>query len=114
MSTPARTVEPDTTIARASALMLRTGIGALPVVEGERLVGILSLVDCLRAYHAWEAETGRQAAARPGAEDDPDRWVRLPFPPGDRRPGRAGRPRPVPEDAGTAAEVPPTPTRKAG
>jgi len=39
---------PDETVATAVAIMTRFGVGALPVVEGERLVGIFSERDLLR------------------------------------------------------------------
>jgi CBS domain-containing protein len=116
MSTPARTVSPDVPVQRAAALMLDARIGALPVVDSERLVGLLSLVDCLWAYLASEQEHARRAAQQPCPEDDTDRWMRVPFPPeGDPRPGRSPRPR-----LGGKADVPgrvvrPEPTgRKAG
>jgi acetoin utilization protein AcuB len=42
------TARPDWTIAAAVELMLDKRIGCLPVVDGERLVGLLSETDCLR------------------------------------------------------------------
>jgi CBS domain-containing protein len=41
MSSPLITVEKDADIAEATELMIRKGIRRLPVVEGERLVGIV-------------------------------------------------------------------------
>jgi CBS domain-containing protein/ribosome-associated translation inhibitor RaiA len=42
-------VEPDTTLHRAAALMRARLIGSLPVVEGERLVGIVTATDVFDA-----------------------------------------------------------------
>jgi CBS domain-containing protein len=95
MSTPARTVRPDDLIAMATALMLGARVGAVPVVEGDRLVGVLSVVDCLRAYLASAREQARGTSRHPAVEDDPDLWWRLPMPSGDVRPGRSARPRRV-------------------
>ena len=116
MSTPARTIDPEATISEASARMLSARVGALPVVADDRLVGLLSLVDCLRAYRAWEHEQLRRGGQHPCPEDDPERWMRLPVPPGDPRPGRALRPRPVDAPAAAPQVVPPNPLpgRKAG
>jgi CBS domain-containing protein len=62
--------------------MLAAGIGALPVVEDDRLVGLLSLVDCLRAYLAWERGVA-PAGEPPGPVDA-----------GAHAP-QGGRPRPI-------------------
>ena len=45
MSNRVTTVSPDTDLAQASALMAREQVRRLPVVEGRRLVGMLSLGD---------------------------------------------------------------------
>jgi len=42
------TVDPDTSIAEAANLMFEHTVGALPVVEGPRVVGILTNSDLLR------------------------------------------------------------------
>lgn len=60
MSTPPRVVRPDDPIGVAVDLCLRWKVGALPVVERGRLVGILTTTDCLRAF-------ARVLDARPGA-----------------------------------------------
>lgn len=44
------TVTPDTTASEAAALMAEHRIGALPVVEKDKLVGILSATDILRVF----------------------------------------------------------------
>ena len=48
MSAPAVTVESSQDIAEAAGVMLRGNIGSLPVVEGGRLVGIITETDLLR------------------------------------------------------------------
>ncbi len=42
------TVGPDTSLAEAVSLLISNKLGCLPVVEGEQLVGILSVTDALR------------------------------------------------------------------
>lgn len=49
MSAPVRTVGPDVTVHEASSLLLRFGHNGLPVVEDERVVGVLSRRDLERA-----------------------------------------------------------------
>ncbi|MBS3984232.1 MAG: CBS domain-containing protein [Selenomonadales bacterium] len=51
MSSPVRSVTPDTTMAEAGQLMLRCGHSGLPVTEGGRLVGIISRRDLDKANH---------------------------------------------------------------
>ena len=51
MSTPVRSVNPDTTMAEAGQVMLRCGHSGLPVIEGGRLVGIISRRDLDKANH---------------------------------------------------------------
>jgi acetoin utilization protein AcuB len=46
------TVEPDTDLVRAGLLMFERRIGSLPVVEGGRLVGIVTDRDLLAAFGA--------------------------------------------------------------
>ena len=48
MSPQPMTIEPDQTMARAAGLMLEHRIGALPVVAGDALVGIITSLDVLR------------------------------------------------------------------
>lgn len=43
-----RTVTPDTTLKEAARLILDMKVGGLPVVEGERLVGIITETDLLK------------------------------------------------------------------
>jgi nucleotide-binding universal stress UspA family protein/predicted transcriptional regulator len=50
MSTEVTTVTPATPVHDAAKLLLERKVGALPVVDGERLVGIISTSDILRAF----------------------------------------------------------------
>lgn len=44
------TVSPQSSIEQASELMLKHGIGSLPVLNNAELVGIITWKDLLRAY----------------------------------------------------------------
>lgn len=59
------TVTPETMASEAAAMMAEHRIGALPVVEKDKLVGILSATDILRVFakleHAREAREKRIA-----------------------------------------------------
>jgi CBS domain-containing protein len=48
MTYPVVTVTPDTAVGEAANLMLRKGIGCLPVMDGATLVGIITKTDLLR------------------------------------------------------------------
>ena len=48
MTEQVHTTSPDTSLNEAAALMLKHRIGCLPVVEGEKLVGIISESDLIR------------------------------------------------------------------
>ena len=62
MTSPAVTTTPYAELAEAATVMHERKIGALPVVESRRVVGILSEIDVLKAF----AElTGRRVEARP-------------------------------------------------
>jgi nucleotide-binding universal stress UspA family protein/predicted transcriptional regulator len=50
MSEAVLTVTPDTTIGEAAQLLLEQKIGGLPVVEDDRLVGIITTSDILKAF----------------------------------------------------------------
>lgn len=50
MSREPLTLAPGDTLAEAAAIMRRERVGALPVVEGSRLVGILARSDLLDAF----------------------------------------------------------------
>ena len=64
MTTGVVTVAPDTTVPEIAALLLQRRISAVPVLDGERLVGIVSEGDLLR-----RPETETEAAPSP--------WLRL-------------------------------------
>jgi CBS domain-containing protein len=49
MTSPAITISPDAPLAVAASLITDAGVNRLPVVEGERLVGIVTRADVLRA-----------------------------------------------------------------
>jgi acetoin utilization protein AcuB len=49
MTYPAITVAPDISVGAAAELMLQKGIGCLPVVDGSRLVGIVTKTVCCTA-----------------------------------------------------------------
>ena len=48
-------IEPDRDVRDAARIMLEHKIGALPVLDGDRLVGILTETDLVRAFAAREA-----------------------------------------------------------
>ena len=50
MTTTVIVVEPDRSARDAATLLVTEKIGALPVVDGERLVGIVTETDFLRAF----------------------------------------------------------------
>jgi acetoin utilization protein AcuB len=50
MSHPVITIDEDATLEQAARLMLENKLGGLPVVSGERLVGIVTVTDVLRAF----------------------------------------------------------------
>lgn len=52
------TVDPDRDARDAARVMLDEKIGALPVVESERLVGIITETDLLRAFAGMPVEAG--------------------------------------------------------
>jgi len=56
MSSPAVTIEPRASAARAARLMVERHVKRLPVVADGRLVGILSRGDLVRAFHRSDEE----------------------------------------------------------
>lgn len=72
MSRDVQTVLPSTTLSEMEERMLSAGIGRLPVVEGERVLGVVTRTDLLRALHG-----ERYLAGAPRAhEEQPDRLLR--------------------------------------
>jgi tRNA nucleotidyltransferase (CCA-adding enzyme) len=51
MSSPVRTIRPDTTVEEASRVMLRYGHGGLTVVDGGKVVGVVTRKDIDKARH---------------------------------------------------------------
>jgi CBS domain-containing protein len=58
MSAPAVTIAPDAPVAEAARTLAEQGIKRLPVVDGDRLVGIVSRADVLRVFLKSDAEIG--------------------------------------------------------
>jgi CBS domain-containing protein len=56
MTSPAITVEPWQPAQRAASLMLDYGVNRLPVVDDDKLVGIITRKDLLRAFVRSDAE----------------------------------------------------------
>jgi CBS domain-containing protein len=52
---PVVTVAPDTSVAAAADILMNKGIGCLPVVEGQQLVGIVTKTDLLRCLRDLDA-----------------------------------------------------------
>lgn len=66
------TVTPETPIHRVQELMLEKDIGRVPVVVGERLVGILSRTDLLGLLYGGPAPRWHEMLYRPGKQQDPE------------------------------------------
>jgi acetoin utilization protein AcuB len=60
------TTTPQSPVTEAAGRMLRHRIGALPVVEGRRVVGILTRSDILRAFRRLHAELPAMAQGTMG------------------------------------------------
>ena len=54
-------LSPDTSIRRAARLFRERRFGAMPVLEGRELVGIVSVVDVLRVLDAGSVRQGERA-----------------------------------------------------
>ena len=50
MTAPSITISPDALVAKAAATMTRSHINRLPVVDGDKLVGVVSRADVVRAF----------------------------------------------------------------
>jgi acetoin utilization protein AcuB len=75
MSESPVTVTADTALVDAARALLERRIGALPVLDGERVVGILTRSDALEALLAW-AERARVVSSPRSAEEDVSRTRR--------------------------------------
>jgi CBS domain-containing protein len=62
MTSPAVTVSPTATVADAARLIVTRSINRLPVVDGGRLVGIVSRADLVRAFHRPDEEIEQEIA----------------------------------------------------
>jgi CBS domain-containing protein len=60
MSSPAVTIGTYRTVAEAARMMLERGINRLPVVRGDKLVGIVTRADLVRAFMRSDTEIGRE------------------------------------------------------
>jgi CBS domain-containing protein len=60
MSSPAITVAPDETVQRCMEIMTERRIRHLPVVDAERMVGLISIGDCVRAVIEDQKDTIQQ------------------------------------------------------
>ena len=56
------TVGPETTLSEAAATMAKRKIGALPVLKGGKLVGIVTATDLLHYLAKLAAESEKQAS----------------------------------------------------
>ncbi|MFO7573441.1 MAG: CBS domain-containing protein [Gaiellaceae bacterium] len=60
MSAPVTTIDADRRVHEAAKLMASEGINRLPVVEGDRLVGIISRADVVRAFSRSDVEIAEE------------------------------------------------------
>lgn len=74
MSTPAMALPAGTDIAEVAKYMLRHQIRSLPIVDGERLVGIITRRDLVRCLARTDAEIAADVRRRLEVYGGPDRW----------------------------------------
>jgi len=60
MSAPAITVVPDETVQRCMEIMTEKRIRHLPVIDGDRMVGMISIGDCVRGVIEEQQDTIQQ------------------------------------------------------
>ena len=60
MTSPAVTIPPYESVAQAARVMCEHGVNRLPVVKGDRLVGIVTRTDLVRAFTRTDAEIERE------------------------------------------------------
>jgi len=60
MTAPAITISPRETVEHAARLMMTNGINRLPVLDGARLVGIVTRADLVRAFTRSDAEIAHE------------------------------------------------------
>lgn len=68
MSTPPSWIGPEATVQEAAALMAQRKIGCLPVLDGEKLVGILTETDVLAHFAVVPGAARLSEPASPPAE----------------------------------------------
>jgi acetoin utilization protein AcuB len=54
MTYPVVTISPDTSVAAAADMMITKGIGCLPVVDDQKLIGMVTKTDLLRCLRTLE------------------------------------------------------------
>jgi CBS domain-containing protein len=64
MSTPVISVTPEHSLKAVARLFERNGIAAVPVVDGGRVVGVVSKTDIVRREQAFELERGHRRSNR--------------------------------------------------
>jgi len=64
MTSPALTVGPDADVTSAARLMVERRVNRLPVVEDDRLVGIVTRADLVRAFNRSDAEIAAEIRER--------------------------------------------------
>jgi CBS domain-containing protein len=87
MSRSVVTIGPDAPLAHAVELVLAHRIGAIPVVEGQRLEGIITETDLLRAFAATVGPASREVARTTPAAPAPARQESTILVPLDGSPG---------------------------
>ena len=60
MTTPALTIEPSRPVGAAAKLMVEASVNRLPVVEGGKLVGIVTRADLVRAFVRSDADIAQE------------------------------------------------------
>jgi CBS domain-containing protein len=60
MSAPVITVTPDETVQRCMEIMTEKRIRHLPVIDGERMIGMISIGDCVRGVIEEQQDTIQQ------------------------------------------------------
>lgn len=75
MSSPALTTDPHTDAAELAAMMIDRGLRSVPVVEEDRLVGIVTRRDLVHTIARDDAVIAADVRKRLGNYSTPDRWT---------------------------------------
>jgi CBS domain-containing protein len=75
MSSPPVTANPDTDTAELASIMVRFGLRSVPVVEEDRLVGIITRRDMVRVIARDDALIAADVRKRLECYSSPDRWT---------------------------------------